>query len=70
MLITAYADMQAVIDAVNRGQVSALLRQAVGRARSCSRALEDALRICALQMRLREVEGRMLQSERLAAWAR
>ncbi|MFZ5470014.1 MAG: sensor histidine kinase [Myxococcota bacterium] len=65
MIITAYSDLQAVMDAVNRGQVvryfiKPWVREELGA------ALEDALRICALQTRLREIEVRMLLSERLA----
>ncbi|MHB8873808.1 MAG: sensor histidine kinase [Myxococcaceae bacterium] len=66
MIITAYSDMQAVMDAVNRGQVSRYFVKPWVREELAS-VLEDALRIHGLQGRLREIEGRMLHSERLAA---
>jgi signal transduction histidine kinase len=65
MLVTAYADMQAVIDAVNRGQVSRYFVKPWDRADLLA-ALEEGLRVVALEQRVREVEGRMLQAERLA----
>ncbi len=66
MLITAYSDMQAVMDAVNRGQVvryfvKPWVREELGA------ALEDAVGIWTMQRRLSEIEARMLRSERLAA---
>jgi two-component system, NtrC family, sensor kinase len=63
--VTAYADMQAVIDAVNRGQVSRYFVKPWDRADLLA-ALEEGLRVVALEQRVREVEGRMLQAERLA----
>ena len=65
MLVTAYADMQAVIDAVNRGQVTRYFVKPWDRADLLA-ALEEGLRMATLEQRLREVEGRMLQAERLA----
>lgn len=65
MLVTAYADMQAVVDAVNRGQVTRYFVKPWDRADLLA-ALEEGLRVVALEQRLREVEGRMLQAERLA----
>jgi two-component system, NtrC family, sensor kinase len=65
MLVTAYADMQAVIDAVNRGQVTRYFVKPWDRADLLA-ALEEGLRVVALEQKLREVEGRMLQAERLA----
>ncbi|MBF5041420.1 response regulator [Aggregicoccus sp. 17bor-14] len=65
MLVTAYADMQAVIDAVNRGQVTRYFVKPWDRADLLS-ALEEGLRMATLEQRVREVEGRMLQAERLA----
>ena len=65
MLVTAYADMQAVIDAVNRGQVTRYFVKPWDRADLLA-ALEEGLRVVALEQRVREVEGRMLQAERLA----
>jgi signal transduction histidine kinase len=65
MLITAYSDMQAVIDAVNRGQVSRYFVKPWIK-EDVQAALEDSMRIYILQARLREIEARMRQSERLA----
>jgi len=65
MLLTAYSDMQAVMDAVNRGQVSRYFVKPWVKEDLLS-ALDDALRIYGLQVKLRQVEGRMLMSERLA----
>ncbi len=66
MIITAYSDMQAVMDAVNRGQVARYFVKPWVR-EELSAVLEDSLRIFGLQGRLREIEMRMLHSERLAA---
>ena len=65
MLVTAYSDMQAVIDAVNRGQVSRYFVKPWDRAEVLA-ALEDGLKIARLELRVREVEGRMMKAERLA----
>ncbi|MCY1076610.1 sensor histidine kinase [Archangium lansingense] len=65
MLVTAYSDMQAVIDAVNRGQVSRYFVKPWDRAEVLA-ALEDGLKIARLELRIREVEGRMMKAERLA----
>ena len=65
MLVTAYADMQAVVDAVNRGQVTRYFVKPWDRS-DLQAALVDGLRVAAIEQRLREVEGRMLQAERLA----
>ncbi|HSP78953.1 MAG TPA: ATP-binding protein, partial [Myxococcaceae bacterium] len=64
-LVTAYSDMQAVIDAVNRGQVSRYFVKPWDRAEVLA-ALEDGLKIARLELRIREVEGRMMKAERLA----
>ena len=66
MIITAYSDMQAVMDAVNRGQVTRYFVKPWVKEELLS-ALEDALRIFSLQGRLRDFEARLLRSERLAA---
>jgi two-component system NtrC family sensor kinase len=66
MLVTAYSDMQAVMDAVNRGQVVRYFVKPWVKD-DLAAALDDAIRIWSLQARLREIEGRMLRSERLAA---
>jgi signal transduction histidine kinase len=65
MIVTAYSDVRAVMEAVNRGQVSRYfvkpwVQEELGA------ALEDALRIFQLQGKLRTIEMRMLHSERLA----
>lgn len=65
MVITAYADMQAVIDSVNRGQVSRYFVKPWNR-EELGNAIGDALRIFTLQQRLRRIEVALLQSERLA----
>jgi C4-dicarboxylate-specific signal transduction histidine kinase len=65
MLVTAYADMQAVIDAVNRGQVTRYFVKPWDRAELLA-AIEDALKIARLELRIREVESRMMKAERLA----
>ena len=66
MIITAYSDMQAVVSSVNRGQVSRYFVKPWVR-EELSAALEDALKIYELQTKVREVQLRMLGSERLAA---
>lgn len=66
IVITAYSDMQAVMDAVNRGQVNRYFVKPWVK-EDLLVALEDSMRIFSLQARLREIETRMLQSERLAA---
>ena len=66
MLLTAYSDMQAVMDAVNRGQVSRYFVKPWVKEELLG-ALEDALRFFRLQGQLRVIEARMLRSERLAA---
>ena len=65
MVITAFSDMQAVMDAVNRGQVMRYFVKPWAKEELAS-ALESALRIYDLQAKLREIESRVLQAERLA----
>jgi len=65
MLVTAYADLQAVVDAVNRGQVTRYFVKPWDRAEMLA-ALEDALKIARLELKIREVESRMMKAERLA----
>lgn len=65
MLITAYSDMQAVMDAVNRGQVVRYFVKPWVK-EELTAALDDAIGIYSLQSRLRELESRMLRNERLA----
>jgi signal transduction histidine kinase len=65
MVVTAYSDMQAVMDAVNRGQVSRYFVKPWVKEELLG-ALDDALRVHGLTMRLREMQARLLQAERLA----
>lgn len=65
MIVTAYSDMDAVFDAVNRGQVQRYFIKPWKR-EELGTALEEGLRVYTLQTKLREVEGRLLGSERLA----
>src|SRR5215471_3924290 len=65
MVITAFSDMQAVMDAVNRGQVMRYFVKPWMK-EELESALESALRIYVLQAKLREIESRVLQAERLA----
>ncbi len=66
MVITAYSDVQSVMSAVNRGQVARYFIKPWDR-EELTFALEDSLRIFSLQQRLRDIEVRMMRSERLAA---
>jgi two-component system NtrC family sensor kinase len=68
MILTAFADLQPALDAVNRGQVGRYFVKPWSR-EELSSALKDGLRIFALEQRLHTVEARMVQSERLAASA-
>jgi signal transduction histidine kinase len=65
MLVTAYSDMQAVIDAVNLGQVSRYFVKPWSREELLA-ALEDAIRVYVLQAKVRQMETLLLRSERLA----
>src|SRR5262249_4811044 len=65
MVITAFSDMQSVIDAVNRGRVTRYFVKPWVK-EELESALESALRIYVLQAKLRAIESRMLQAERLA----
>jgi signal transduction histidine kinase len=66
MLLTAFSDIQAVMDAVNHGQVNRYFVKPWIREELMA-ALEDMMRIYMLQSRLREIETRLMKSERLAA---
>lgn len=66
MMLTAYADLQVAVDAVNRGQVSRYFVKP-WRREDVQAAVEDAFRIFNLEQQLRAIQGRMLQNERLAA---
>ncbi len=65
MVITAYSDMQAVMDAVNRGQVSRYFVKPWVKEELLG-ALDEAVRVHGLTIRLREMQARLLQAERLA----
>jgi len=65
MLVTAYSDMQAVIDAVNLGQVSRYFVKPWSREELFA-ALENAIRVYVLQAKVRQMETLLLRSERLA----
>lgn len=66
IIITAFGDLRVVLAAVNRGQVSRYFVKPWVR-EQLAEAIAGALRVFELQTRLRQVELRMLQSERLAA---
>jgi len=66
MLITAYSDLNAVTDAVNRGQVMRYIVKPWIKSELAA-AIDDALAIYRLQLELRGLQTRMLQSDRLAA---
>lgn len=65
MVVTAYSDMQAVMDAVNRGQVSRYFVKPWVKEELLG-ALDEAVRVYGLTLRLREMQARLLRAERLA----
>jgi signal transduction histidine kinase len=65
MIVTAYSDVHAVMDAVNRGQVSRYFVKPWNRD-ELGAALDEALRVHQMQVKLREYQSRLLRSERLA----
>jgi two-component system NtrC family sensor kinase len=65
MVVTAYSDMQAVMDAVNRGQVSRYFVKPWVKEELLG-ALDEAVRVHGLTIRLREMQARLLRAERLA----
>ena len=65
ILVTAHSDLQTVIDSVNKGQISRYISKP-WKPEELEAALLDCLRIYSLKQRIREIEARMLQSERLA----
>jgi two-component system, NtrC family, sensor kinase len=65
MMLTAFADMQAMSDAVNLGQVTRYFAKPWSK-EELAGALEDALRIFDLTAQMRAVQARMVHSERLA----
>jgi two-component system, NtrC family, sensor kinase len=65
MMLTAFADMQAMSDAVNLGQVTRYFGKPWSK-EELAGALEDALKIFELTGQMRAVQARMVHSERLA----
>src|SRR6185295_5496209 len=65
MMLTAFADMQAMSDAVNLGQVTRYFGKPWSK-EELAGALQDALTIFELTGQMRAVQARMVQSERLA----
>jgi signal transduction histidine kinase len=66
MMLTAFADIKAMADAVNLGQVARYFGKPWVK-EELAGAIEDALRIFTLQGEMRKTQARMSQSERLAA---
>jgi signal transduction histidine kinase len=64
ILITAYADLSAAIDAINRGQVGRYLRKP-WEPDDLKATLREALDTYALKRRLREQERRLIETERV-----
>jgi len=65
MMLTAFADMQAMSDAVNLGQVTRYFGKPWSK-EELGAAMEDALKIFELTGQMRAVQARMVHSERLA----
>ncbi|HEX8703653.1 MAG TPA: response regulator [Myxococcaceae bacterium] len=65
MLVTAYADLKAMVDAVNRGQVSRCFFKPWDRAEVLA-SLEEALKFAQLELKLRELERQMVETEHQA----
>lgn len=65
ILITEYADLDSITDAVNRGQVWRYIVKPWNRS-DLSAAIDDALRIHALQAEKRVIQSQLLKNERLA----
>lgn len=66
MLITAYSDLDAAVDAINRGQVHHYLRKPWD-LRELKQALRDARERWLLGRRVRELEGKIHETERVYA---
>lgn len=64
-LVTAYSDVSVVLDAVNRGQVMRYFIKPWERV-EVQAAMEEAVRVRVMTARMRELEGLVLQQERLA----
>jgi signal transduction histidine kinase len=66
MLVTAYADLDATIDAINRGHVRRYLRKPWD-PRELRATLADALELYLLTRQVRSVERRLVETERVYA---
>jgi two-component system NtrC family sensor kinase len=66
IMITAYTDLTAVMEAINRGQIARYVVKPWNK-EELRLVLDDAMRIYGLQARLRDVESRMLKSAHLVA---
>lgn len=66
LLVTAFSDLNAAIDAINRGQVRRYLRKPWGGGEMMA-TVREALDLYHLTMRLRESERRLVQTERVYA---
>lgn len=66
MLVTAFSDMRGVIEAVNRGQISRYFVKPWNRD-ELGAAFDEGQRVHQLHGRLRDMEGNLRTSERLAA---
>jgi two-component system NtrC family sensor kinase len=66
IMITAYTDLTAVMEAINRGQIARYVVKPWNK-EELKLVLDDALRIYGLQAKLRNVESRMLKSAHLVA---
>ncbi len=65
MLVTAYADLKAMVDAVNRGQVTRCFFKPWDRAEMLA-SLEEALKFAHLELKLRELRRQMMETEHQA----
>ena len=65
MLVTAYADLKAMVDAVNRGQVTRCFFKPWDRAEVLA-SLEEALKFAHLELKLRELKRQMVETEHQA----
>ncbi|HJZ88207.1 MAG TPA: ATP-binding protein [Polyangia bacterium] len=66
MIVTAYADLGAAIDAINRGQVQRYLKKP-WEVRELKAALHEALDLYGMTRRVRELERRLVETERVYA---
>ncbi|MBI4510021.1 MAG: hybrid sensor histidine kinase/response regulator [Deltaproteobacteria bacterium] len=66
MLVTAYSDLNATVDAINRGQVLRYLRKPWD-PRELKNSLHEALGVYEMNRRIRELERRLVETERVYA---